>query len=122
MAVAARITAIDGRPIDSLGLRDFNRRFLRTRSVTEIGEKPPDTDILHGSWWAPADVAAQVCVNEETAKILHLVPGSEIDWGDPGLIPPQALVRNAAISAGQIVVDDRYVYWVDKTWIGRVAK
>jgi putative ABC transport system permease protein len=80
MAVAARITAIDGRPVDSLGLRDFNRRFLRTRSVTEIGEKPPDTEILHGSWWTPADAAAQVCVNEETAKILHLSPGSEIDW------------------------------------------
>ena len=36
-AVAARITAIDGAPIDQLPLRDFDRRFLRTRSVTRAG-------------------------------------------------------------------------------------
>ena len=79
-AVAARITAIDGQPIEKLPLRDFNRRFLRTRSVTAMDAKPPDTVILSGAWWRPGDRDPQICVNEEAAKILNLKPGSRVDW------------------------------------------
>jgi putative ABC transport system permease protein len=79
-AVAARITAVDGTPAGQLGLRDYGRRFLRTRSVTELEQKPADTEILAGSWWAPGTRDAQVCASEETAKILKLRPGSIIDW------------------------------------------
>ena len=75
VAVAARITAIDGTPIDNLPLRDFGRRFLRTRSVTEMDAKPPDTAILSGAWWRPGDRDPQVCVNEEAAQILNLQAG-----------------------------------------------
>src|SRR6185295_4999361 len=39
-AVAARITAIDGVPIENRNLRDFNRRFLRTRQVTAMTTMP----------------------------------------------------------------------------------
>jgi putative ABC transport system permease protein len=79
-AVAARITAIDGVPVEKLPLRDFGRRFLRTRSVTEMATKPPETAILRGAWWAPGDRQPQVCLNEEAARILHAQPGSAIDW------------------------------------------
>jgi putative ABC transport system permease protein len=79
-AVAARITAIDGNPIDNLPLRDFNRRFLRTRSVTAMDAMPADTVILNGAWWRPGDHDPQVCVNEEAAKILNLKPGMLVDW------------------------------------------
>jgi putative ABC transport system permease protein len=79
-AVAARITAIDGAPVESLGLRDFGRRFLRTRTVTEMEAKPPETEILSGAWWQPADREPQTCVTEEAARILHLKTGSVIDW------------------------------------------
>ena len=79
-AVAAKIASIDGVPIENRPLRDFNRRFLRTRSVTEMAEKPPDTDILSGSWWQPGDRTPAVCANEESAKILNLHPGAIIDW------------------------------------------
>ena len=79
-AVAARITAVDGRPINNLGLRDMARRFTRTRSITEMAAKPPDTQILSGSWWTPDSTQPQACVTEETAKILGLAPGSVIDW------------------------------------------
>jgi putative ABC transport system permease protein len=80
MAVAARITAVDGRPIESFTLRDYARRFLRTRSVTELAEMPSETDIVSGRWWRSGDTRPQVCVNDEAAKILHLAPGAEIDW------------------------------------------
>src|ERR1019366_6060502 len=79
-AVAARITAIDGQPIEKLPLRDFNRRFLRTRSVTAMDATPLDTVILKGAWWRPGDRDPQICVNEEAAKILNLKPGSRVDW------------------------------------------
>ncbi len=79
-AVAARITAVDGRPIDQLSLHDWGRRFLRTRSVTEVATKPAEMEILHGSWWASGDRRPQVCVTDEAAHILNLKPGSMLDW------------------------------------------
>ncbi|HLI82494.1 MAG TPA: FtsX-like permease family protein [Bryobacteraceae bacterium] len=79
-AVAARIAAIDGVPIEKLPLRDWGRRFLRTRSVTAMSEKPAEMQILAGAWWKPGERDALVCVDEESARILNLKPGSTVDW------------------------------------------
>ncbi len=79
-AVAARITAINGIPVEQLPLRDFGRRFLRTRSVTEMAAKPPETVIVSGAWWEPGDHTPQVCLNEDSAHILGAQPGAIIDW------------------------------------------
>jgi putative ABC transport system permease protein len=79
-AVAARITAIDGEPIENRPLRDFNRRFLRTRTVTAMDAMPPDTIVLNGAWWKAGDRDPQICVSEEAAKILNLQPGAVVDW------------------------------------------
>jgi putative ABC transport system permease protein len=79
-AVAARVAAIDGEPLDKRPLRDFDRRFLRTRTVTAMDAMPPDTVIVHGAWWRPGDRDPQICVSEEAAKILHLTPGAMVDW------------------------------------------
>ncbi len=79
-SVAARITAIDGVPIEQLVQGETGRRFLRTRSVTEMDAKPPETEILSGAWWSPGDRDPQVCATEETAKILKLHAGAVVDW------------------------------------------
>jgi putative ABC transport system permease protein len=79
-AVAARITAIGGQPIEALPLREFNRRFLRTRTVTAMDAMPTDTVILNGAWWRPGDREPQICVSEEAAKILGLKAGTVVDW------------------------------------------
>jgi putative ABC transport system permease protein len=79
-AVAARITAINGEPIENLPLRDFNRRFLRTRTVTSMDTMPPNTVVLSGAWWRPGDRDPQICASEEAAKILNLKPGTVVDW------------------------------------------
>jgi len=79
-AVAARITAVNGVPIDKIPLRDFNRRFMRTRTVTSVDAMPPDTVILQGAWWRPGDREPQICASEEAAKILNLRPGVAVDW------------------------------------------
>ena len=79
-AVAARITAIDGTPIERLPLKDWGRRFLRTRSVTTMGERPTEMEILAGAWWKPGDPKPQVCVTDEAAHVLNLKPGSVLSW------------------------------------------
>ena len=83
-AVAARLTAIDGVAIEKRPLREWGRRFLRTRSVTEAAVQPPDTVILSGAWWTAAtpnpQQAPQVCVSEEAARILNVKEGAVIDW------------------------------------------
>ena len=79
-AVSARIIAIDGTPIEQLNLNEFGRRFLRTRSVTEMGPKPAETNILSGAWWPAGATDPQICVTEEAAKILGLRAGSTVDW------------------------------------------
>jgi putative ABC transport system permease protein len=87
--VAARITTLNGTPIEKLPLRQFDRRFLRTRSVTELAAKPPDTEILAGSWWPPSpnqsptpspQSPALVCASEDAARILKLQPGDTLQW------------------------------------------
>jgi len=79
-AVSARITAVDGVAIEQLPLRDWARRFLRTRSVTALPDKPAEMQILNGAWWQPGDRDPQVCVIDEVAHILNLKPGSVVDW------------------------------------------
>jgi putative ABC transport system permease protein len=79
-AVAGRITAVDGQPVEKLALRDFARRFARTRSVTAMDAMPPDTVIVSGQWWTPNAREPLACANEEAARILNLKPGSVIDW------------------------------------------
>ena len=79
-AVAARITGVNGVPIGQLPLRDWGRRFQRTRSVTELTQKPDELIILSGAWWQPGDRVPQVCVTDETAHILNLKPGATVDW------------------------------------------
>jgi putative ABC transport system permease protein len=79
-AVAARITSVDGVSMDRLPLRDYGRRFLRTRSVTVLKEKPPEMEILRGAWWKSGDRQPLVCVTDEAALILNLKPGSAVEW------------------------------------------
>jgi putative ABC transport system permease protein len=81
-SVAARLAAIDGVSTDKLPLKEWGRRFLRTRPVTWASAMPPETEILGGSWWDPAKPAdlPQVCVHEEAARILGVKPGARLRW------------------------------------------
>jgi len=79
-SVSARIVAIDGVPMEKLATRESARRFLRTRSVTDMDAKPPETDILAGAWWSRGQPDPQVCATEETARTLNLHVGAWIDW------------------------------------------
>jgi putative ABC transport system permease protein len=84
--VAAKIVTINGRPLDTLGLQAWGRRFLRARAVTSAAEKPKYADILEGAWWNPKIPRSetQLSVAEEAAHILKLHPGSRVEWEAAG--------------------------------------
>jgi putative ABC transport system permease protein len=78
-SVAVRLMSINGVPIEKLDLRDWGRRFLRTRSATTVIARPRETVILDGAWWDQPR-PGQVCASEEAAHILHLKPGMALEW------------------------------------------
>jgi hypothetical protein len=47
--------------------------------------------------------------------------GNGIVWSSPGAFPERVLLH-AQVAAKQLALDDKYVYWTDTTWIGRVPK
>ncbi len=81
-SVAVRLNAVNGVPVERMGLQEFGRRFLRTRSVTMVAARPRETQILSGAWWDPKQLPSdpQMCASEEAAHILHLKPGMMLEW------------------------------------------
>jgi len=79
-SVAVRLKSVDGVPVEQLGLRQWGRRFLRTRVVTTVGARPRETEILSGAWWQGRRALPQVCASEEAARILHLRSGMRLEW------------------------------------------
>lgn len=78
--VAAKISSIDGQSVDQMDLRGFARRYRSPRSVTAAGAMPDYVDLVRGQWWDPSSSAPQVCIDDETARILHVQPGSQLLW------------------------------------------
>jgi hypothetical protein len=64
-----------------------------------------------------------------TTPLPMVADGCAVYWGvgstlyraSPGGSAPYVLT-NAAVTMGEMVLDDSYVYWVDKGWIGRVPR
>jgi len=84
--VSARLQAINGRTVDALHLQSWARRFMRARAVTSAGEMPKYTEIIQGAWWSPAATQPEtvVSVAEEAAEMLHVHPGSRLEWEAAG--------------------------------------
>jgi putative ABC transport system permease protein len=78
--VAAKIASVDGQSVDQMNLKGFARRYRTPRSVTSAGAMPDYIDLVRGRWWDSSSAAAQVCVDEDAARILHIEPGSEMRW------------------------------------------
>ncbi|MBI3210120.1 MAG: FtsX-like permease family protein [Candidatus Solibacter usitatus] len=82
--VAARITKVNGQPVQDMGLRGFARRFQQTRSLTWSAEPPPQTVITEGRFWSAKataqTVGVRVCISEEVMKVLRIHPGAMLDW------------------------------------------
>lgn len=77
--VAAKIESIDGQSVLDMKLKGFGRRFRSPRSVTSAGAMPDFINIQQGDWWSSPD-GAQVCVDQDAARILNIHPGSQMLW------------------------------------------
>ena len=81
--LSARITGLEGTPIDQLGHKAFPRYLHRTVSLTWSAKQPDGLRLTEGSWWTNSQVN-QFAVLDRIAKRLHLHPGSEVTFNSDG--------------------------------------
>ncbi len=101
-SVAARITHINGEPIEKRELKGFTRRFLQTRSVTWNSKQPRGTKLVQGKWFA-TDSSGQFALTEEAARVLQVKPGDVFDWLSNGKqlrASVGAVFRQESVQAG----------------------
>jgi len=76
-AVAIRLKTVNGKALDQLELKGFERRFLQTRTVTWYDTKPDFVEMVSGNWLAgPNDVL----INEDAAKALKAKRGTALQF------------------------------------------
>lgn len=100
---AGRIELVNDRPIASLGLVENGKRFLRARNVTWSEPVPPQTTIRRGRWWQGQPAEPQLAVQEESARLLGLAPGSTMQWNFGGrrlAARVVAIFRNESVRPG----------------------
>jgi putative ABC transport system permease protein len=78
--VAAKLISVDGQDVASMRLKGFGRRYRSPRSVMSAGAMPDYINLERGDWWSSATGPAQVCVDEDAARILGIQPGSQLRW------------------------------------------
>ena len=79
-SVPARLTAIDGTPLDDVDLADESSRYRRTRGVTWFAEQPDEIDVVRGEWWDPGETRPLAGLREDAAETLGVDVGSKLTW------------------------------------------
>ncbi|HLN59949.1 MAG TPA: FtsX-like permease family protein [Symbiobacteriaceae bacterium] len=96
--VRGRLTAIDGKTKEQLGLTQDEERFFNYQfQTTYSADLPPGNELVAGLWWTETDwKGGQVLVSVETeaAERLHLTVGSVMEMELEGGLPVQAKVFN----------------------------
>lgn len=82
--VAAKIVSIGGQDLATMELKGFRRRYRSPRSVTAEGAMPDYVIIQRGAWWNSPAGPPQVCIDQDTARILRIEPGTEMHWNISG--------------------------------------
>jgi putative ABC transport system permease protein len=77
--VSARISSIDGVPVDQLKVKNYPKRLLSSVSVTWADSAPEGVKVLQGKWWQNSD-ADGLAVVDHVARRLNLHPGSSVDF------------------------------------------
>ncbi|MGH9632078.1 MAG: ABC transporter permease, partial [Bryobacteraceae bacterium] len=79
--VQAKLTSVNGTPIEKIDLGRRTRRYRANRSLTTLPAKPEDTEVLQGAWWEEGkDTPPLVSLTEDTAKTLDVKPGATLEW------------------------------------------
>jgi putative ABC transport system permease protein len=85
--VRARMTAIDGTPVESIKLQgEGGRNFLeREQNLTWADGLMDDNQLLAGRWWGPDDAGKPlVSISSEYQETLHLKLGDELTFDVAG--------------------------------------
>src|SRR5262249_3615438 len=72
--------SVDGQDVASMTLKGFGRRYRTPRPVTSAGMMPDYVNLESGKWWTAPDGDPQACVDQDTARILRIQPGSKLRW------------------------------------------
>ncbi|MDQ6705926.1 MAG: FtsX-like permease family protein, partial [Acidobacteriota bacterium] len=85
--VSARISSINGVPLDRQSMKGYARRYAGTVAVTTAAQEPLHTALRQGAWWSasklPPGAEPQLSVSEDAAKVLHIKPGDRLEWSTP---------------------------------------
>jgi putative ABC transport system permease protein len=84
--VRARISAINGRPSDSLSPGESGRSYIeREQNLTWSAELMDDNQLIAGRWWTQADAGKPlVSISSEYQKALHLKLGDQLSFDVAG--------------------------------------
>ena len=81
--LSARITRLNGTPVDQLSSKAFPKHLHRTLSLTWSEKQPDGLRLTEGAWW-PSGQVSQFAVLDRIAKRLQLHPGSEVTFDSDG--------------------------------------
>jgi putative ABC transport system permease protein len=76
--VTGRFITLDGKPVEQLKELHFPRRLLENAELSWADAPPAGDKVTRGAWWTDAN-AAELEINEEAAKRLHLSVGSTVE-------------------------------------------
>jgi putative ABC transport system permease protein len=122
----ARLTLVNGAPVEKFDLKGFNRRARFTRQVSWTDAKPDDFQIRKGAWWTAADQDRLMSVSETTAELLRIEPGMTLRWESVGRsfdVKVAAIHRLESVRPGS---DDDFVFnhsalqGLPTQWLGTV--
>jgi putative ABC transport system permease protein len=82
--VSARLLSIDGREPERFERRGEHYHGRGARSVTWMDAKPPDIQVVRGSWWSDGERAPLVSVSERAARVWRIRPGATLRWSAAG--------------------------------------
>jgi putative ABC transport system permease protein len=84
--VRARISAINGRPSDSLSPGESGRSYIeREQNLTWSADLMDDNQLIAGQWWTPADAGKPlVSISSEYQEALHLKLGDHLSFDVAG--------------------------------------
>ncbi len=107
--VAAKIEDIDGQSIENRQLKGYTRRYRTPRSVTAAASKPDYIDVVDGHWWDSSG-GAQVCIDEDAARILRLNPGDAIRWTISGQDVPSRVACTYRIDSVHLASRVEFIF------------
>jgi putative ABC transport system permease protein len=82
--VSARITAINGTPVEQVNFTGFGRRYRMARAMAAHSDLPPGMTVLNGTFWKANPAEPQISLTQSAARALKLEPGGTISWNAYG--------------------------------------